>query len=126
MVLDTETVFLLHLKGALKAHIHIGLYESNTLQEQDAAILFLSVIPRGEIFAYCHPPGQPVAATGCGHVFQVLSAVTHWVAGTTSCLQATSGQCIITAELLTRALCTRCIKTYIKQENGKIMCSNWL
>ena len=33
------------LKGALKAHIHIGLYESNTLQEQYAAILFLSVIP---------------------------------------------------------------------------------
>ena len=34
------------LKGALKAHIHISLiYESNILQEQDAAILFLSVIP---------------------------------------------------------------------------------
>ena len=33
------------LKGALKAHIHISLYESNTLQEQDAALLFLSVIP---------------------------------------------------------------------------------
>ena len=32
-------------KGALKAHIHISLYESNTLQEQDAAFLFLSVIP---------------------------------------------------------------------------------
>ena len=32
-------------KGALKAHIHISLYESNTLQEQDAALLFLSVIP---------------------------------------------------------------------------------
>ena len=38
------------IKGALKAHIHISLYESNTLQEQDAALLFLSVIPRGEIF----------------------------------------------------------------------------
>ena len=33
------------LKGALKAHKHISLYESNTLQEQDATILFLSVIP---------------------------------------------------------------------------------
>ena len=33
------------LKGALKAHIHISLYERNTLQEQDAAIHFLSVIP---------------------------------------------------------------------------------
>ena len=33
------------VKGALKAHIHISLYESNTLQEQDAALLFLSVIP---------------------------------------------------------------------------------
>ena len=32
-------------KGALKAHIHFSLYESNTLQEQDAALLFLSVIP---------------------------------------------------------------------------------
>ena len=44
------------IKGALKAHIHISLYESNTLQEQDAALLFLSVIPWGEIFAYCHHP----------------------------------------------------------------------
>ena len=33
------------LKGALKAHIHISLYESNTLQEQDSALLFRSVIP---------------------------------------------------------------------------------
>ena len=32
------------LKGALKAHKHINLYESYTLQEQDATILFLSVI----------------------------------------------------------------------------------
>ena len=31
-------------KGALKAHIHISFYESNTLQEQDTALLFLSVI----------------------------------------------------------------------------------
>ena len=66
----------LPLKGALKAHKHISLYESNTLQEQDVTILFLSVIPWGEIFAYCHPPGQPLPATGCGHVFQVLSAMT--------------------------------------------------
>ena len=29
----------------VKAHIHISLYESNTLQEQGAALLFLSVIP---------------------------------------------------------------------------------
>ena len=50
-------------KGALKAHIHISLYESNTLQEQDAALLFLSVIPWGDIFAYCHHPAQPLAAT---------------------------------------------------------------
>ena len=33
------------IKGALKAHKHISLYEGNTLQEQDATILFLSVIP---------------------------------------------------------------------------------
>ena len=33
------------LKGALKAHILISLYESNTLRKQDAALLFLSVIP---------------------------------------------------------------------------------
>ena len=38
---------------------------------------------------------QTLAATGCGHVFQVLSAVTHWVAEITSCPLATSGQCII-------------------------------
>ena len=31
-------------KGAIKAHIHLSLYESNTLQEQDAALLFLSGI----------------------------------------------------------------------------------
>ena len=31
-------------KGALKAHIHISLYESNTLQEQDAALLFLEAV----------------------------------------------------------------------------------
>ena len=30
---------------ALKVHIHISLYESNTLQEQDSTLLFLSVIP---------------------------------------------------------------------------------
>ena len=82
-----------YLKGALKAHRHISLYESNTLQEQDAALLFLSVIPRGEIFAYCHLPDQALAATGCDHVFPVLSAITHWVAEITSCLLATSGQC---------------------------------
>ena len=29
----------------LKAHIHISSYESNKLQEQDAALLVLSVIP---------------------------------------------------------------------------------
>ena len=52
-------------KGALKAHIHISTYENNTLQE----LLFLSVIPWGEIFAYCHHPAQPLEATGCGHVF---------------------------------------------------------
>ena len=50
------------LKGALKAHIHISLYERNTLQEQDAALLFLSVIPRGEIFADFCRPWQPLAA----------------------------------------------------------------
>ena len=33
------------IKGVLKAHIYISLYESNTLQEQDAALLFLSMIP---------------------------------------------------------------------------------
>ena len=38
---------------------------------------------------------QTLAATGCGHVFLVLSAVTHWVAEITSCPLATSGQCII-------------------------------
>ena len=57
------------IKGALKAHIHFSLYESNTLQEQNAALLFLSLIPWGEIFAYCHHPAQPLAATG--HVFQL-------------------------------------------------------
>ena len=55
----------------LKAHIHISSYESNKLQEQDAALLVLSVIPWGEIFAYCHHPAQPLAATGWGHVFQL-------------------------------------------------------
>ena len=54
-------------KWALKAHIYISLYENNTLQE----LLFLSVIPWGEIFAYCHHPAQPLEATGCGHVFQL-------------------------------------------------------
>ena len=29
------------IKGELKAHIHISLYESNTLQEYDAVLLFL-------------------------------------------------------------------------------------
>ena len=33
------------VKGALKAHIHISLYESNAHQEQDAALLFLSMVP---------------------------------------------------------------------------------
>ena len=55
-------------KGALKAHIHISLYENNTLEE----LLFLSVIPWGEIFAYCHHPAQPLEATGCGHVLQLV------------------------------------------------------
>ena len=32
------------IKGALKVHIHISLYERNTLQEQDDALVFLSVI----------------------------------------------------------------------------------
>ena len=59
------------IKGALKAHIHISLYESNTLLEQDGALLFLSVIPWGEIFAFCHHPAQPLSSTGCGHVFQM-------------------------------------------------------
>ena len=35
----------LPVKGALKAHTHISLYESNTLQEQDAVLLFHAVIP---------------------------------------------------------------------------------
>ena len=33
------------LKGELKALIHISVYESNTLQEQDAVLLYLSMIP---------------------------------------------------------------------------------
>ena len=33
------------LKGELKDHIYISLYESNTLQEKDAVLRFLSVIP---------------------------------------------------------------------------------
>ena len=49
-------------KGALKARIHISLHESNTLQEQDSALLFLSVIPWEETFVYCHHPAQPLAA----------------------------------------------------------------
>ena len=43
----------LSLKGDLKAHIHISLYESNALQEPDG-VLFHSVIPFSEIFVYCH------------------------------------------------------------------------
>ena len=39
------TTSFAQFKGALKAHKHISLYESYTLQEQDATILFLSVIP---------------------------------------------------------------------------------
>ena len=35
------------IKGALKAQTHISLYESNNFQEQDAVLLFLSVIPYG-------------------------------------------------------------------------------
>ena len=47
-------IFLLLIPAPLKAHIHISLYENDTLQE----LLFLSVIPWGEIFAYCHHPGS--------------------------------------------------------------------
>ena len=32
------------IKGVLKAHIHISLSESTTLQEKDAVLIFLSVI----------------------------------------------------------------------------------
>ena len=104
------------LKGALKAHKHISLYESYTLQEQDATILFLSVIPWGEIFAYCHPPRQPLPATGCGHVFQVLSAVTQ-SGGRDHILSPSYLWAVyLTAVLLTRALCTSCIKTYISNK----------
>ena len=63
------------LKGALKAHIHISLYESNTLQEQDAALLFLSVIQWGEIFVYYLHPFSPLAA----------AILFNWVAEITSC-----------------------------------------
>ena len=40
------------INGKLTAHIHISLYESSTLQEYDAVLLFLSVIPRGEDFTF--------------------------------------------------------------------------
>ena len=41
----------------------------------DAALLFLSVIPWGEICAYCHQPAQPLAA----------AMFFNWVAEITSC-----------------------------------------
>ena len=110
-------------KGALKAHKHISLYESYTLQEQDATILFLSVIPWGEIFAYCHPPRQPLPATGCGHVFQVLSAVTQ-SGGRDHILSPSYLWAVyLTAVLLTRALCTSCIKTYISNKKMVKSCA---
>ena len=68
------------LKGELKPHIHISLHESNTLQEYDAVLLFLSVVPWGKNFAYCYQPAQPLAAPDSSHVLQLLSAVTQWVA----------------------------------------------
>ena len=112
-----------HLKGALKAHKHISLYESYTLQEQDATILFLSVIPWGEIFAYCHPPRQPLPATGCGHVFQVLSAVTQ-SGGRDHILSPSYLWAVyLTAVLLTRALCTSCIKMYISNKKMVKSCA---
>ena len=113
----------LRFKGALKAHKHISLYESYTLQEQDATILFLSVSPWGEIFAYCHPPRQPLPATGCGHVFQVLSAVTQ--SGGRDHILSPSYLWVVylTAVLLTRALCTSCIKTYISNKKMVKSCA---
>ena len=110
-------------KGALKAHKHISLYESYTLQEQDATILFLSVIPWGEIFAYCHPPRQPLPATGCGHVFQVLSAVTQ-SGGRDHILSPSYLWAVyLTTVLLTRALCTSCITTYISNKKMVKSCA---
>ena len=47
------------VKGVLKARIHIRLYESDRLQEQDAVLLFLSVTDpmRGGI-VYCYRLAQ--------------------------------------------------------------------
>ena len=101
------------IKGALKAHKHISLYESYTLQIQDATILF----------AYCHPPRQPLPATGCGHVFQVLSAVTQ-SGGRDHILSPSYLWAVyLTAVLLTRALCTSCIKTYISNKKMVKSCA---
>ena len=65
------------LKGALKAHKHISLYESYTLQEQDATILFLGSVSNS-------------SAPDKSSLHKLHKNV------------------------------------YIKQENGEIMCSNWL
>ena len=81
------------------------------------------MIPRGEIFAYCHPPRQPLPATGCGHVFQVLSAVTQ-SGGRDHILSPSYLWAVyLTAVLLTRALCTSCIKTYISNKKMVKSCA---
>ena len=81
------------------------------------------MIPWGEIFAYCHPPRQPLPATGCGHVFQVLSAVTL-MGGRDHILSPSYLWAVyLTAVLLTRALCTSCIKTYITNKKMVKSCA---
>ena len=122
-----EQHFSYRFKGELKAHIHISLYESNKLQEYDAVIPFLSVIPWGENIAYCHQPAKPLAAPGSSHVLQLLSAVTQRVAA--HFMSPSSEQCIIDCSALhTNSLRKLHKKTCmgIKQANGKIMSSNWL
>ena len=65
ILLSDQTGFI---KGALKGHIHISLYESNTLQEQDAALLFSLSDPMREDF--CILPSS-CSDPGSGHVFQL-------------------------------------------------------
>ena len=88
--LSSRVNYDLTLKGELKAHIHISLYESNTLQEYDAVLLFLLVIHEMRIVCIASSLSQPLVAAMFFNCYQLWL---KWVAA--HFMSPSSEQCII-------------------------------